>query len=123
MVGLNSEVEKFFIAVGIAELLTQAVVSFGYMISCAAPSVNIALAIGPTILIPLMLFGGLFLQNSTIPVYLDWVKYVSWFRYGFEALLINQWKGIDDIQSCQQAPSMENEICVNITGEIVVEDQ
>ena len=26
-------------------------------------------------------------------------------------------------QSCQQAPSMENEICVNITGEIVVEDQ
>ena len=29
MVGLNSEVEKFFIAVGIAELLTQAVVSFG----------------------------------------------------------------------------------------------
>ena len=29
MVGLNSEVEKFFIAIGITELQTQAVVSFG----------------------------------------------------------------------------------------------
>ena len=29
MVGLNSEVEKFFIAIGIAEVQTQAVVSFG----------------------------------------------------------------------------------------------
>jgi len=123
MVPLNEDVGRFFINLGITELLTQTVVSFGYLISCASSSVNMALAIGPTILIPLMLFGGLFLNNSTIPVYLDWVKYVSWFRYGFEALLINQWKGIDDIQSCQQAPSMENEICVNITGEIVVEDQ
>ena len=68
------------------------------MISCAAPNVNIALAIGPTILIPLMLFGGLFLQNSTIPVWLEWLKYLSWFMYSNEALLINQWKGVDDIQ-------------------------
>ena len=64
------------------------------MISCAAPNVNIALAIGPTILIPLMLFGGLFLQNSTIPVWLEWLKYLSWFMYTNEALLINQWKYI-----------------------------
>ena len=58
------------IAVGVSELLTQTVVSFGYLISCAANSVNMALAIGPTLLIPLMLFGGLFLNNSTIPVWL-----------------------------------------------------
>ena len=58
------------IAVGVSELLTQTVVSFGYLISCVANSVNMALAIGPTLLIPLMLFGGLFLNNSTIPVWL-----------------------------------------------------
>ena len=38
------------------------------MISCAAPSLGVALAVGPTMLIPLMIFGGLLLQNSTIPV-------------------------------------------------------
>ena len=68
------------------------------MISCAAPNVNIALAVGPTFLIPLMLFGGLFLQNSTIPVWLEWLKYLSWFMYSNEAMLINQWKGVDDIK-------------------------
>ena len=68
------------------------------MISCAAPNVNIALAVGPTFLIPLMLFGGLFLQNSTIPVWLEWLKYLSWFMYSNEAMLINQWKGVEDIK-------------------------
>ena len=33
MVGLNSEVERFFIAIGITEVQTQAVVSFGMEIS------------------------------------------------------------------------------------------
>ena len=71
MVGLNPLFDRFVIACGILELLTQAVVSFGYLISCLAPSLNVALAIGPTLIIPLMLFGGLFLNNSTIPVYLE----------------------------------------------------
>jgi len=68
MIPFNEEFEKFAICIGITEILTQTVVSFGYLISCAASSVNMALAIGPTLLIPLMLFGGLFLNNSTIPV-------------------------------------------------------
>ena len=57
-----------------------------------------ALAFGPTLLIPLMLFGGLFLNNSTIPVYLEWLKYLSWFMYSNEALLVNQWEGVTGIQ-------------------------
>ena len=64
----NEDFEKFLIAIGITEILTQTVVSFGYLISCIASSVQMALAFGPTLLIPLMLFGGLFLNNGTIPV-------------------------------------------------------
>ena len=45
------------------------------MISCAAPSLGVALAVGPTMLIPLMIFGGLLLQNSTIPVLYSTVLY------------------------------------------------
>ena len=40
----------------------------GYLISCIATSVQMAMAFGPTFLIPLMLFGGVFLNNTTIPV-------------------------------------------------------
>ena len=28
-----------------------------------------------------------------MPVYFVWLKYLSWFKYGFEALIINQFKG------------------------------
>jgi hypothetical protein len=32
-----------------------------------------------------------------VPVWLIWLKYLSWFLYGYEALMINQWTGIKDI--------------------------
>jgi hypothetical protein len=32
-----------------------------------------------------------------VPIWLIWLKYLSWFLYGFEALLINQWDGIENI--------------------------
>lgn len=119
MVGLNSHVERFFICVGVLELLTQAVVSFGYLISCMTSSVDMALAIGPTLIIPLMLFGGLFLNNSTIPVYLNWMKYLSWFMYSNEALLINQWDGVTDIEYSCQYPN--GTASCNVSGDVVLE--
>ena len=95
-------------------------VSTGYLISCLAPSLNIALAVGPTLIIPLMLFGGLFLNNSTIPVYLEWLKYLSWFMYSNEALLINQWVGVEDIKYKCQPPAPED-CTISVTGEFVLE--
>ncbi len=46
-------------------------------------------------IIPVLLFGGFFLQNGSVPVYLDWLRYLSWFMYGNEALSINQWYGVE----------------------------
>lgn len=40
----------------------------------------------------------MFLLNSSIPVYFVWLRYLSWFNYGNEALAINQWRGVDDIK-------------------------
>merc|ERR1712241_412164 len=120
MVPFNDEFQRFVIAIGITEVLTQTVVSFGYLISCLANSVQMALAFGPTLLIPLMLSGGLFLNNTTIPVYLNWIKYISWFMYSNEALLINQWRGAV-IETCTDGP-MNQQVCSNITGESIIEE-
>ena len=35
--------------------------------------------------------------HRTVPVYFIWLKYISWFMYGFEALIINQWKAYGPI--------------------------
>lgn len=47
--------------------------------------------------IPFLIFGGFFLNAGSVPSYFIWLSYLSWFRYGNEALTINQWTGVDDI--------------------------
>jgi hypothetical protein len=32
-----------------------------------------------------------------VPAYLTWLSYLSWFKYGNEALLINQWADVQHI--------------------------
>lgn len=68
----------------------------GYLISCASSSTSMALSVGPPIIIPFLLFGGFFLNAGSVPEYFKWLSYISWFRYGNEGLLINQWRDVAD---------------------------
>ncbi|KAG1660600.1 Protein white [Nymphon striatum] len=34
-------------------------------------------------------------SGSSVPVYLVWMKHLSWFNYGFEIMLVNEWSGVD----------------------------
>jgi ABC-type multidrug transport system permease subunit len=68
--------------------------SAGYLVSYAAGSTQIALDLTTPLIIPLLYIGGFFLRNGSVPVYLDWMRYLSWFMYGNEALSINQWSGV-----------------------------
>lgn len=115
-IGLNPAADRFFIASGIIILVANVASSFGknldkiydyailnsfrhfcslgFMVSCIAGTTDIALAVAPALVIPLLLFGGFFLSNEDVPVYFDWMRYISWFMYGNEALSINQWSGV-----------------------------
>lgn len=97
MVRLYPGVDHFFIAAGIVTLVANVATSFGYLISCASTSISMALSIGPPVIIPFLLFGGFFLNTASVPEYFKWFSYLSWFRYGNEALLINQWKDVETI--------------------------
>ena len=47
-----------------------------------------------------MIFGGFFLNNTSIPAWLEWLKYISWFMYSNELLVVNQWEGIQARGQC-----------------------
>ncbi|KAK7066131.1 ATPase activity protein [Halocaridina rubra] len=115
MVGLNPLAERFFIAMGVLVVLANTVVSFGFMLSCVAKDINVGLGITAPLLVPLMLFGGFFLNANTVPDYFIWIKYISWFNYGNEAFNINQWTGVSDI-ACNNGTLF----CMT-TGEEVIE--
>nr|QNH67903.1 ATP-binding cassette transporter subfamily G-like protein 4 [Brachionus rotundiformis] len=97
MAGLNNDGLKFALCVLTIILVANSAVSFGSFISAAAPSVNAALALSAPLLVPLMIFSGFFLNNSTVPSYFIWIKYLSWLNYANEILIVNQWDGVTNI--------------------------
>jgi len=112
MVGLDITAEKFFLHLVIVLLILQVVMSLGYFMSCISPNAEVGLALAPVIVIPFLLFGGFFLNTVDVPIWLIWLKYLSWFLYGFEALLINQWDGIENI-TCPAEPKMVGSLLFN----------
>ncbi|XP_039289944.1 protein scarlet isoform X1 [Nilaparvata lugens] len=101
-----------------APVIASAVTSTAYGCFISAMFENIATA--SLLFVPLdfisYTFCGLFLQLSTVPFYLKWVKYISRFYYGIEAISILQWQHVDDI-ACSNNPDIP---CIR-TGEGVLE--
>jgi hypothetical protein len=65
-----------------------------------------------------MLFGGFFLNNGSVPVYFQWLRYISWFMYGNSALTITQWQDVTfDSPLCHPNVTIASQTC---TGEDVL---
>ncbi|OQV23731.1 Protein white [Hypsibius exemplaris] len=97
MAAMNSAWQAYLVACCVLALVANAAVSFGYIFSCACNSTQTAIGMGMTLLMPLTLFGGLFINLRTIPAWLNWIAHLSWFRYANEVLLVNQWETVERI--------------------------
>lgn len=117
--GLTQYVEKFLFCAGVLILTTNVGVSFGYIIAALVNNVNMAMALGPPMIIPFMLFGGFFINSSSIPDFLVWLKYLSWFLYSNELLVINQWEDIENIECPSNITTGGESRCYN-NGEMVI---
>lgn len=81
---------QFFLFVLIG--LAICIVGFGFGIFFATlfKELQIALAVVPAIVLPLSLFSGLFSSFGDIPVYFNWIQYISPLKYGYQAYLLNE---------------------------------
>ena len=103
MIGLYPAVTSYLWFYVVCILIAASATGYGYTISAIAPSVEAANAIAPPLMVPLLLFGGFFLQSDTVPAYFIWLKYMSWFYYGAENLYVTQW---NDGGACLGIPDM-----------------
>ncbi|XP_074601329.1 eye pigment precursor family transporter white [Brevipalpus obovatus] len=106
MIGLNPSTKSFVNLTLLLILVANVSSGFGYFISCISKNITMALTLAPSCLIVLMLFGGLFINNASVPYYLRWIKYLSWFYYGNEILVVNQWDEIVNI-TCELDKMLE----------------
>ena len=95
MCGFAPSGEQFFWCYFGNFLIAIACTGYGYFISALAPNVKAANTIAPSLLIPLFLLSGFFIPATEVPVYFIPFQYISWFYYGVELLVINQWHGTD----------------------------
>mmetsp|Transcript_19657 Transcript_19657/g.18727 ORF Transcript_19657/g.18727 Transcript_19657/m.18727 type:complete len:354 (+) Transcript_19657:825-1886(+) len=74
--------------------------SYALVIGTLVSDREVAMALVPITITPLMLFAGFFIDQASIPWYLYEIEYISFFKYGYQALELNQW-GYGNIPACQ----------------------
>uniref|UniRef100_A0A8R1DYM5 ABC transporter domain-containing protein n=2 Tax=Caenorhabditis japonica TaxID=281687 RepID=A0A8R1DYM5_CAEJA len=97
MSGLVPIIDSFLIYMLVGFLIQSIAISIGYMFSCIFGTVNLAVAVMPIFVVPMMAFGGFFINQDTLQWYFVPLKYLSYFGYGYEAVAISQWTNVDDI--------------------------
>ena len=83
--------------VGIVALSASVSTSMGYFISALAPTVAVALALAPVVLLPFILFAGFLLNFNSISAAFKPLEVLSLFKYAFSALMKIIWGDVTSI--------------------------
>lgn len=89
---LDNRAGVFFLAVLSVELVYWMSASYGAVLSTVIPQFDVVMALIPVLIIPLMIVGGYFISLSEVPKFFYWMEYISMFKYGFQALIQNQYR-------------------------------
>ena len=108
--GLDSQAACYFKFLLAAWLSAECAVSFGYLTSSIAPTQKVAIAIHIAIILPLFITAGLFINAASVPWYLVWCQWISFYYYAFEMMCVTQFS------SSIPYPGCENDGCPLSTG-------
>jgi hypothetical protein len=79
-------------------LSANCAMAFGLFVGASAPSLNAAMAIGPVVVMPMVMFSGFLINNSELPVYFRWFEVLSFFKYTFHIAMNAIWEGVDEVR-------------------------
>eukprot|EP00825_Cyclidium_porcatum_P051127 TRINITY_DN9302_c0_g1_i6.p2 TRINITY_DN9302_c0_g1~~TRINITY_DN9302_c0_g1_i6.p2 ORF type:complete len:142 (+),score=22.65 TRINITY_DN9302_c0_g1_i6:73-498(+) len=69
--------------------------SVGLLTGCAFSSTRVASSMMPLLLLPMMLFGGIFKNRGYYIKAFCWLEYLSPFKYTYEAHIQNEYQSLD----------------------------
>ncbi|XP_065904848.1 broad substrate specificity ATP-binding cassette transporter ABCG2-like isoform X2 [Dysidea avara] len=90
MIGLQAEVEKFFLFMLGIFAQNMAAAGLVYSISAAVGTFPVAQIIYIVLLVFAMIFGGFFVSLNTVPSWVTWLQWFSYFKYTYAILLENE---------------------------------
>jgi ATP-binding cassette subfamily G (WHITE) protein 1 len=74
--------------VGILILIYSSGGAYALIISSIFSDKQLAVTLTPVLIIPFMLFAGFFVNQDNIPIWLIEFQYLSFFKYGYQALML-----------------------------------
>lgn len=99
MLGFINEFEKFLIFFLGLFFVSLAASAVSFFISALVRIFAVANLLIAMVYVVMMVFSGLLVNLDTVPDFLEWLKYLSIFRYSLEALSINELKGMTFIRA------------------------
>jgi ABC-type multidrug transport system permease subunit len=97
--------------------LSIAAAGTGNFISAISPNPDVANIISPLSTIVLMLVGGFYVNLDNIPIYLIWLQAISYYKYGFQAAVVNEFTGLT--LTCDPS-ELVNNFCPVTSGDQVI---
>ena len=94
MVGFRSDLQHFFTLMLISVLTALNGMAMGTLAASIFKTIEVALAVLPLLLIPMMIFSGLMINNQNIPWYFKWIRYISPTQYAFTAAMKNEFNDL-----------------------------
>lgn len=94
------------IFLGVLTLIYNAATGYSLIISALIADKQLAVTLTPVLIIPFMLFAGFFVNQNNIPIYLIEFQYLSIFKYGYQALMLNEFhyfKEDDNYKTCYKS--------------------
>ena len=82
--------------------------SMGLFLSILIPNAQMALVLAPPITLFFMIMGGFYIPFPNMNPGVEWASYLSFARYGYSALIINEYEGRDVSVCCRR--------CIRVGG-------
>lgn len=94
LIGLQKSPNKLFAAALTCVMTALSGMAVGTVAGAAFGGIGMALAVLPLLLLPLLMFSGLIINMGSIPFYFRWIKHLSPMKYGYAALMKNEYIGL-----------------------------
>ena len=107
LIGFQPVFINFLLYIAIVIVFVTTMTSMFVFVGCLAPNPQVAQIIASLMTVIFFLFAGFYVAADTIPEYYIWLKYLSPFKYAFNALLLNEFTGLclcdEDSSGCPAA--------------------
>ena len=94
MLGLNVSASQFLLYTLTIIAMGLSGRALGILMGSIFKNVSTATEMGNFLLIPLFMFSGILSPLDSLSPYINWMQYLSPFKYGLEAIISNQFSGV-----------------------------